>query len=409
LAAFSLCAPIKSANAADKSADAKDKSADAKDKAKDKSADAAKASIFEATPASLSLSAPLGGTGAAKKFTVTNTGRREGTATAALTSSEFHVTPASCRLRQRASCTLSVQFAPSGTTVTRTAKLTINGGDHVAPVVALTGVVLYADFSVSPTTLSFATAVKTAAATKIITVTNTGSFAGTPGVQVPGVSAAQFPLSNGCAASVNPNSTCSLTVGFAPTSSGTKTASIVVAGPSSKRMVALSGTIVTAKPQGQWSSWNYDNDQTGIYPWPNIAIHLHLLRDGNLLSFGDTFGSTALNFSKTFVVPIPPNGVPGAATEADDASTNLFCSGHTFLPDGRLFVAGGHQTENGDGSPNSNTFEYGPPYHWQPGARMRLGRWYPTATGLVNGMCSSSGRCASERPNSAQPGAGGVE
>jgi hypothetical protein len=152
-------------------------------------------------------------------------------------------------------------------------------------------------------------------ATEIITVTNTCSFAGTPGVQVPVVSAAQFPLSNGCAASVNPNSTCSLTVGFAPTSSGTKTASIVVAGPSIKRMVALIGTIVTAKPQGQWSSWNYDNDQTGIYPWPNIAIHLHLLRDGNLLSFGDFFGSTALNFSKTFVVPIPPNGVPGAATE----------------------------------------------------------------------------------------------
>ena len=186
---------------------------------------------------------------------------------------------------------MSVQFAPSGSTVTRTASLTINGGGDAAPIVALTGVVLYAVFSVSPTSLSFATAVKTAAATKTITVTNTGSFAGTPGVQVTGASAAQFPLSNGCTSSVNPNGTCILTVGFAPTSSGTKTASIVVAGISSRQTVGLSGAIVTSKPQGQWSSWNYDNDQTGIYPWPNVAIHLHLLRDGNLLSL-DSGGST---------------------------------------------------------------------------------------------------------------------
>ena len=85
------------------------------------------------------------------------------------------------------------------------------------------------------------------------------------------------------------------------------------------------------------------------------------------------------------MVPIPANGVPGTAVEVDNANTNLFCSGHTFLPDGRLFVAGGHQTEDGDGSRNSNTFEYGPPYSWQPGTQMHLGRWYPTATGLVNG------------------------
>ena len=199
---------------------------------------------------------------------------------------------------------------------------------------------------------------KTAAATKTITVTNTGTFAGTPGVQVTGASAAQFPVSNGCTSSVNPNGTCILTVGFAPTSSGTKTASMAVAGISSSQTVALSGTIVTSKPQGQWSSWNYDNDQTGIYPWPNVAIHLHLLKDGNLLSL-DRGGTDST--SKTFVVPIPANGVPGTAIEVDNANTNLFCSGHTFLPDGRLFVAGGHQTKDGDGSRNSNTFEYGPP------------------------------------------------
>jgi hypothetical protein len=61
----------------------------------------------------------------------------------------------------------------------------------------------------------------------------------------------------------------------------------------------------------------------------------------------------------------------------------LFCSGHTLLADGRVFVAGGHIT-NDHGLPNTTLFT--PATNtWQSSAPMKLGRWYPTTTTLANG------------------------
>ena len=67
----------------------------------------------------------------------------------------------------------------------------------------------------------------------------------------------------------------------------------------------------------------------------------------------------------------------------DGSLANLFCSGHTFLPDGRLFVAGGHLA---DGAGVNQTTIYDPVAGtWTPGAPMNAGRWYPTVTRLPDG------------------------
>ena len=67
----------------------------------------------------------------------------------------------------------------------------------------------------------------------------------------------------------------------------------------------------------------------------------------------------------------------------DGSLANLFCSGHTFLPDGRLFVAGGHLA---DGAGVNQTTVYDPVAGtWTPGAPMNAGRWYPTVTRLPDG------------------------
>jgi hypothetical protein len=64
-------------------------------------------------------------------------------------------------------------------------------------------------------------------------------------------------------------------------------------------------------------------------------------------------------------------------------NANLFCSGHAFLPDGRLFVAGGHLA---DSAGLNQTALYDPVSNtWTPSAVMANGRWYPTATGLPDG------------------------
>jgi hypothetical protein len=65
------------------------------------------------------------------------------------------------------------------------------------------------------------------------------------------------------------------------------------------------------------------------------------------------------------------------------SSTMVFCSGHGFLPDGRLLVAGGHLDDE-RGLPDANIFD-ALAGTWTPVEPMRRGRWYPTSTTLANG------------------------
>ena len=115
------------------------------------------------------------------------------------------------------------------------------------------------------------------------------------------------------------------------------------------------------EPLGKW---------TDPFPWPVVAVHLHLLPDGRVLSWG-AVGEPQLwdPTTRTFT------GVP--------SHTNLFCSGHAFMADGRLLVAGGHISLN-HGLPDANLFD---PLtqSWYSLPPMSRGRWYPTSTALPSG------------------------
>src|SRR4029079_5217106 len=89
---------------------------------------------------------------------------------------------------------------------------------------------------------------------------------------------------------------------------------------------------------GQWSS---------VYSWPCVAVHLHVLPDGHVLTFADDDnpnytinGARLAGSTKTFIVDIPNGAAPGTVTPLPNTRTNMFCSGHAFLYDGRLLVLG---------------------------------------------------------------------
>jgi hypothetical protein len=133
--------------------------------------------------------------------------------------------------------------------------------------------------------------------------------------------------------------------------------------------------------EGQWSP---------VHGWPDVAIHLHLLRDGKVLTFADddnVFPPDRLaGSSKAFVATIPADGAPlTTVVDVPNHQTNLFCAGHTFLPDGRLFVIGGHEGEQYAGAAEATILEHDP-YRWsrQP-QLMNAGRWYGTAVLLGSG------------------------
>jgi galactose oxidase len=112
---------------------------------------------------------------------------------------------------------------------------------------------------------------------------------------------------------------------------------------------------------GEWSA---------TFSWPIVALHVALLSNGKVLSWGK-FGDPYLWDPES-----------GDFTNLSNPYW-LFCAGHSFLPDGRLLVAGGHISDD-HGLPDAAYFNPGTE-SWTKIAPMRFGRWYPTNTTLPNG------------------------
>jgi len=126
---------------------------------------------------------------------------------------------------------------------------------------------------------------------------------------------------------------------------------------------------------GQWSR---------IIDLPILAVHTHVLPDGKVLLWQHEATSTPyvwdVNNGIFDAVPIHSNQ---NGTRRD----SIYCSGHSFLPDGRLFVTGGHIEPRPDdfyGSKLTNIFDY-TQNRWSSGPDMNDGRWYPSNVTLANG------------------------
>ncbi|WP_165068180.1 galactose oxidase-like domain-containing protein [Paludisphaera rhizosphaerae] len=132
--------------------------------------------------------------------------------------------------------------------------------------------------------------------------------------------------------------------------------------------------------QGEWSP---------LFDTPNVMIHVSVLPDGKVLFWGRREAGEGLN------PPAPRNCQPriwdpskgtgpAAFSTTNMPGHNLFCSGHSFLPDGRLFVAGGHIAD-GKGEPFAVIYDPAM-NHWDRVPELMTGgRWYPTVVTLADG------------------------
>jgi galactose oxidase len=103
---------------------------------------------------------------------------------------------------------------------------------------------------------------------------------------------------------------------------------------------------------------------------PAVAVHVHLLRTGKVLLWGDQKDGYLWSASTGFTAVAPK-------------PFRIYCTGHTFLADGRLLVMGGT-------SPGTRGLRYATIFDpasstWNATASMAQGRYYPTATTLPNG------------------------
>jgi hypothetical protein len=125
-------------------------------------------------------------------------------------------------------------------------------------------------------------------------------------------------------------------------------------------------------------------------PLPLTPVHMSVLPDERVLFWGrDRFKQAngtvkeQTGTSQAYVW----NWKTNDTIEVDNPTTNLFCSGHSFLPDGRLLVSGGHRDADadGDGEPHLNIFDFRNNSWIRTAQNMNQGRWYPYNVMLGNG------------------------
>ncbi len=144
-------------------------------------------------------------------------------------------------------------------------------------------------------------------------------------------------------------------------------------------LAALCGALLARTPSraadpaavGQWSA---------PFEIHVIGTHAVLLHTGDVLLFsypapGD-HGSDVWLWS-------PAQGSRRVSTVR---SRDMFCAGHSVLPDGRAFVTGGTMwgARRFDGAHETDLFDPAR-FNWTPGPTMEYARWYPTNLTLDDG------------------------
>jgi hypothetical protein len=197
-------------------------------------------SAISISPTALGFgSVATGSTSAAQTVTVTNSGSAAAPVSGVSASGDFSQTnTCGSSLAAGGSCTVTVRFAPTATG-SRTGNLTVTaaGVTNTVPLSG-TGVAAGPRLTASPSSLTFpATVVGNASASQTVTVTNEGTAAAT----VSGVTASGDFSQTGNCGSLAVGASCTVTVTFRPTASGTRTGSLSLAG-NSPLTVALSGS-----------------------------------------------------------------------------------------------------------------------------------------------------------------------
>jgi phospholipase C len=274
---------------------------------------------------------------------LTNTGSTALSIASIVISGDYSkVTTCKNSLAAGASCTISPRFTPT-TNGIRYGTVTISDGDATSPqVLSLTGI--GTQVSSAPTSLNFGNqAVGTTSAPQNVTFTNLGT---TP-LNVTNVSVLGFykqtilynySQTNNCVGSLAPGTSCTISVSFAPITTGkiVGTLSIADSEADSPQSVALNGTGVTPPPpivSLSPSSLTFGNQTVGTSSSPQTVTLTNtggstlnissVTASGDFSDTDNCVGAIAAGGSCTMNVTFTPTALgtrTGSITITDDAS-----------------------------------------------------------------------------------------
>lgn len=260
-------------------------------------------------------------------ITVTNTGSATLTianlALSGTNASEFSVSGCTGTLAANSTCTITTTFAPTSFG-SKSATLTINSDAYNGTkTVALSSTGLASVIGLSTSTLTIDATNTGSTKTGTITVTNTGNSPLTiSNLAISGTNASEFSVS-GCATPIAANSTCVLTVTFAPSTTGSKSATLSIThdASGSPSTVALSSTATSAavEPSDPY--------------FTNVSLLLHMDGANNSTTFTDSTGLntlTAVNGTKISTTQSKFGGASGYFDGTNDYLSIPYNSGFAF-------------------------------------------------------------------------------
>jgi hypothetical protein len=225
----------------------------------------------------------------------------------------------SATLAAGSACTISVTFTPRATGA-RAATLSVVDNAAGSPhSVAVSGTGVTPVATVSQTALTFASqSVNTTSPAQTVTLTNSGTAPLTiTAIAISGTNASNFAQTNTCP--VNPNTlainaTCTITVTFQPSASGTRTASLTVSdnAPGSPQAVSLTGTGTLAAVTLSTTSLGFASTQVGGTNTKSVTLTNSGTAALSIYSIGIT-GANAGDFTQTNNCPINPNTLAAKA------------------------------------------------------------------------------------------------
>jgi galactose oxidase-like protein/glyoxal oxidase-like protein len=128
--------------------------------------------------------------------------------------------------------------------------------------------------------------------------------------------------------------------------------------------------------------------------WPLIPIHVILLPDGRVMSYG-TSATGKQGAQLIYDVWDPSLGTNSNAhlVLPNSTSTDIFCSSQSLMLSGEVLTSGGDLTVNGArNSANNHTTIFSPSANTlTSNTPMTYARWYPTLLGLPNGQLAVFG------------------
>lgn len=127
-----------------------------------------------------------------------------------------------------------------------------------------------------------------------------------------------------------------------------------------------------------------------VASWPLIPIHVALLPDGRVLSYGtDGKGNQTAQFIYDVWDPSKGVGASSHLTLPNTTGTDTFCSGQVVLPaSGAVLLTGGDKTVNGtrnDSVNDVNLFDASRTALYSAGQPMANLRWYPSVLTTADG------------------------